>query len=65
MFTFDTLSLLFLIFLALGVIPNIFYSFGYLSHIQRKSHYLLHYFAFILSMVGVVIANTPLLFLLF
>ncbi|BCD60022.1 MULTISPECIES: proton-conducting transporter membrane subunit [unclassified Nitratiruptor] len=65
MFSFDTLSLLFLLFLILGIIPNIFYSFGYLSHIKRKKHYLVHYFAFILSMTGVIIANTPLLFLLF
>ncbi|BAF69833.1 proton-conducting transporter membrane subunit [Nitratiruptor sp. SB155-2] len=65
MFSFDTLSILFLLFLFLGIVPNIFYSFGYLSHIEQKRHYLLHYFAFILSMVGVVIANTPLLFLFF
>ncbi len=65
MFSFDTLSLLFLFFLALGVVPNLFYSFGYMDHIERKAHYLIHYFTFILSMAGVVIAANPLSFLFF
>ncbi|BCD67289.1 proton-conducting transporter membrane subunit [Nitratiruptor sp. YY09-18] len=65
MFSFDTLSLLFLFFLALGVVPNLFYSFGYMDHIVRKVHYLLHYFTFIASMAGVVIAGNPLVFLFF
>ena len=65
MFQFDTLSLVFVALIFLGVIPNLFYSFGYLSHIKRKTHYLLHYFAFIISMVGVVVAGNALVFLLF
>jgi len=65
MFTFDTLSILFVFLILLGAIPNIFYSFGYLPHIERKSHYLIHYFAFIASMIGVVVAGNALVFLLF
>jgi len=65
MFTFDTLSILFVFLILLGAIPNIFYSFGYLPHIERKSHYLIHYFAFIASMIGVVVAWNALVFLLF
>jgi hydrogenase-4 component B len=65
MFLFDTLSLLFVTLILLGTIPNLFYSFGYLSHIERKRHYLLHYFVFILSMLGVVTAGNVLLFLFF
>ncbi len=49
----------------LGVVPNLFYSFGYLSHIKKKAYYLIHYFAFIGSMLGVVIAGNALVFLLF
>jgi len=49
----------------LGVLPNLFYSFGYLSHLKRKAYYLLHYFAFIGSMAGVVIAGNALVFLFF
>ncbi len=49
----------------LGVVPNLFYSFGYLSHIKRKVHYLVHYFGFIISMLGVVVAGNALVFLLF
>ncbi len=49
----------------LGVVPNLFYSFGYLSHIKRKAYYLIHYFAFIISMLGVVAAGNGLVFLLF
>lgn len=63
MFSFDTFSLLFILFLALGVIPNILYAWGYMDHIKRKWHFLVHYVTFILSMVGVVLANTPLAFL--
>jgi len=65
MFQLDTLSLIFVSLILLGTIPNLFYSFGYLPHIKRKAHYLVHYFAFILSMLGVVIANNALVFLFF
>ncbi len=65
MFLFDNLSILFIFLIVLGVVPNLFYSFGYLSHIKRKAYYLIHYFAFIGSMVGVVIAGNALVFLLF
>ena len=65
MFQFDTLSLVFIALILLGAIPNLFYSFGYLSHIQRKAHYLIHYFGFILSMLGVVSASNTLIFLFF
>jgi len=65
MFIFDNLSNLFIFLIILGVVPNLFYSFGYLSHIERKIYYLIHYFAFILSMIGVVISANALSFLLF
>ncbi|WP_456323423.1 proton-conducting transporter transmembrane domain-containing protein [Hydrogenimonas sp.] len=65
MFQFDTLSLLFVFLILIGAIPNIFYSYGYLPHIERKVHYQLHYFAFIGSMIGVVISANALMFLLF
>ena len=65
MFIFDTLSIVFIALILLGVIPNLFYSFGYLSHIKRKEHYLIHYFAFICSMLGVVISANSLVFLFF
>jgi len=65
MFIFDKLSILFLFLIMLGVVPNLFYSFGYLPHIKRKTHYLVHYFAFIVSMLGVVVAGNALVFLLF
>ncbi len=65
MFLFDNLSNLFIFLIILGVVPNLFYSFGYLSHIKRKFYYLIHYFAFILSMIGVVISANALVFLLF
>jgi len=65
MFLFDTLSLVFVALILLGVIPNLFYSFGYLPHIQRKAHYQIHYFAFILSMLGVVVAGNAIVFLFF
>ena len=65
MFLFDKLSILFLFLIMLGVVPNLFYSFGYLSHIRRKLYYLIHYFAFIGSMIGVVIAGNALVFLFF
>ena len=65
MFQFDTLSLIFVALIFLGAIPNLFYSFGYLPHIKRKSHYLIHYFAFIVSMFGVVVAGNALVFLFF
>jgi len=65
MFQFDTLSLIFVALILLGAIPNLFYSFGYLPHIKRKTHYLIHYFGFILSMIGVVSASNALVFLFF
>ena len=65
MFQFDTLSLIFVALIFLGAIPNLFYSFGYLPHIQRKTHYLIHYFGFIFSMLGVVLAGNALVFLFF
>lgn len=64
MFIFDKLSILFLFLIILGVVPNLFYSFGYLSHIKRKAYYSIHYFGFIGSMVGVIIAGNALIFLL-
>ena len=65
MFQFDTLSMVFTALIVLGTIPNLFYSQGYLPHIERKAHYLLHYFTFIASMIGVVVAANALSFLLF
>ena len=65
MFQLDTLSLIFVALILLGAIPNIFYSSGYLSHIKRKMHYQIHYFSFIISMIGVVVAGNALVFLLF
>ena len=65
MFSFNPLSVLFLILILLGTIPNLFYTSGYLSHIKRKTHFLLHYFAFIFSMIGVVLSNEILPFLFF
>ncbi|BDY11704.1 proton-conducting transporter transmembrane domain-containing protein [Hydrogenimonas cancrithermarum] len=65
MFQFDTLSLVFVALIVLGSVPNLFYSFGYLPHIERKWHYLIHYFAFILSMLGVVTAGNAMMFLFF
>jgi hydrogenase-4 component B len=65
MFAFDTLSLIFVALILLGAIPNIFYSSGYLPHIERKMHYQIHYFAFIASMIGVVVSANALVFLFF
>jgi len=65
MFSFDTLSIIFLLLIFLGVIPNLFYSFGYMDAVKAKIHYHIHYFAFILSMIGVVLSNNFLLFLFF
>ena len=65
MFQFDTLSMVFSALIFLGAVPNLFYSHGYLPHIKRKAHYQLHYFTFILSMIGVVVAANALMFLLF
>ena len=65
MFTFDALSILFVLLIALGVVPNLFYTFGYLPHIRRKKHFLVHYFAFIFSMLGVVTAGNAMVFLFF
>lgn len=65
MFLYDFLSLTFVFMILLGTIPNLFYSFGSLPHIKRKGHYLLHYFAYIASLFGVVMAGNALLFLFF
>ena len=65
MFLFDTLSAIFVLLILLGSIPNIIYSLGYLPHIQRKLHYQVHYFAFIISMIGVVLSANALVFLFF
>ncbi len=65
MFQMDTLSLVFVALILLGAVPNLFYSFGYLPHIERKTHYQLHYFAFIASMIGVVVSANALVFLFF
>jgi len=65
MFSMNPLSLLFLFLILLGVIPNLFYMAGYLSHIKRKTHFLIHYFTFIFSMTGVVLSNEILPFLFF
>lgn len=65
MFQFDFLSLLFVGLILLGVIPNIFYTLGYLPHIKRKTHFIIHYVAFVASMIGVVLANNSIVFLFF
>ncbi len=65
MFSFNPLSVLFLGLILLGVIPNLFYMSGYLSHIKRKTHFLINYFAFITSMIGVVLSNEVMPFLFF
>ena len=65
MFSYDNLSLLFVFLIFLGAIPNLFYMSGYLSHIKRKTHFLINYFAFIISMFGVVLSNEVLPFLFF
>ena len=65
MLTFDALSLVFLFLILLGVIPNLFYTFGYLSHIKRKKYFLINYFGFVLSMIGVVLSTQVLPFLFF
>ncbi|AZV46439.1 hydrogenase [Nautilia sp. PV-1] len=65
MFNLNPLSVLFLFLILLGVIPNLFYMAGYLSHIKRKTHFLIHYFTFIISMIGVVLSNEILPFLFF
>ncbi len=64
-FLFDPLSVLFVFLILLGAVPNLFYSRGYLPHIERRWHYRIHYFAFILSMLGVVVAANGVTFLLF
>jgi len=61
----DSLSLLFLFLILLGVIPNLVYTFGYLPHIKRKSYFLINYFGFIVSMIGVVLSTKVMLFLFF
>jgi len=65
MFSFDSLSLLFVFLILLGAIPNLFYMSGYLSHIKRKTHFLIHYFTFIFAMLGVVLSNEVITFLFF
>ncbi len=61
----DSLSLIFLFLILLGTVPNLFYTFGYLPHIKRKSYFLINYFGFIISMIGVVISTKVLVFLFF
>ncbi|MBD3795731.1 MAG: hydrogenase [Epsilonproteobacteria bacterium] len=65
MFLYDSLSLTFIFLIMLGVVPNLFYSFGYLPHIKDKGHYLIHYFAYIISLFGVVLAANGAMFLFF
>ncbi len=65
MFHFDTLSLVFVGLILLGSISNILYSSGYLAHIERKTHYLVHYYTFIVAMLGVVVSANALVFLFF
>ncbi len=65
MFIFDSLSILFLFLIVLGAVPNMFYSFGYMKGSKRNVYYYIHYFGFILSMMGVVASNNLLLFLFF
>ena len=65
MFLFDKLSFVFVALILLGAIPNLFYSTGYLPHIKRKIHYQIHYFSFIVSMIGVVLSKNALVFLIF
>ncbi len=65
MFIFDSLSLVFLFLITLGTVPNLFYSFGYAKDIKRKIYYHIHYFGFIISMIGVVVSNNLFLFLFF
>jgi hydrogenase-4 component B len=65
MFLFDTLSLIFVALILFGTLPNLFYSAGYLPHIERKTYYIVHYFAFIFSMIGVVVSANALVFLFF
>jgi hydrogenase-4 component B len=59
------LSLLFVGLILLGYIPNFFYTLGYLPHVQRKAHFIIHYIAFGLSLLGVVLANNSIVFLFF
>ncbi len=61
----DSLTITFVLLLTLAVIPNLFYTFGYQTHIKRKAHFFIHYFSFILSMYGVVLAANSLVFLFF
>ena len=65
MFAFDSLSYIFLFLILLGVVPNLFYTFGYLPHIKRKAYFLVNYFGFIISMIGVVLSSSVLVFLFF
>ncbi len=65
MFSLNPLSMLFVVLILLGVIPNLFYMAGYLSHIKRKTHFLIHYFTFIISMIGVVVSDEVMPFLFF
>ena len=65
MLNFDALSIIFLFLILLGTVPNLFYTFGYLPHIKRKNYFLINYFGFIISMIGVVLSNQILTFLFF
>ena len=63
MFAVTPLSAVFLVLIALGVVPNLVYAAGYFSSLRRKGHFALHYPLFVAAMVGVVTAATPLSFL--
>ncbi|MGZ8547411.1 MAG: proton-conducting transporter transmembrane domain-containing protein [Sulfuricurvum sp.] len=65
MFAFDALSLVFLVLILLGVIPNLPYSFGYAADIRSKMYYHLHYFTFIIAMIGIIVAANAIVFLFF
>ncbi len=65
MFSFNSFSILFVILILLGVIPNLFYTAGYLPHIKRKKYFIVNYIGFIASMLGVVLANETMVFLFF
>lgn len=62
-FALTPLGAVFLFLLALGVIPNAVYAYGYAPHLQRRGHFVLFYVLFVAAMAGVVLANTPVTFL--
>jgi len=65
MFQTDMLSITFLLLIFIGLVPNLLYTAGYLSHIKRKKYFLVNYIGFIISMIGVVISARVLEFLFF